>query len=69
MAWEAALIVPAAAVAGIIARKFADLIAKRTGHSRRKAEEALATAGFSLIIGPDNDDNPAPRAPRVAART
>jgi hypothetical protein len=68
MAWEAVLIVPVAAAAGIIARKLADLVAKRTGHSPRKAEEALATAGFSLIAGRDNGDRPTSKR-QAAART
>ena len=71
MIWEVVALVPAAAAAGFLVRKFADLAATRTGHSRREAETALATAGFTLIVRSkddgEGDDHSRTAERRVAA--
>ena len=69
MVWEVLLIAPIAAATGILTRKIAEYAAERAGHSRRDADEALATAGLSLILREKEEFHHDDRAaPPVAGR-
>jgi hypothetical protein len=50
MPWSIVLEVVAAAAAGITTREVAGRVAEHFGHSRTKAENAVATGGLSLVF-------------------
>jgi branched-subunit amino acid ABC-type transport system permease component len=57
MIWEVVAVVPVAASAGLLTRKIAEFAVEKAGRSRKEADEALATAGLSLILRRDNDSD------------
>jgi hypothetical protein len=57
MVWEVAALGISAALAGVLVRGAAGAAAKAAGRSRREAEEAVGTAGISLVAERDHDHN------------
>jgi hypothetical protein len=55
MPWDIVLLAVSASVAGIAARESVGRLAERFGHSRVKAERAVATSGLSLILETKHD--------------